>query len=611
MRNTDWLDDLARSLSQGLPRRGALRAAAASLMAGFLATFSPSTAPTKRNKRKHKNKRKQKQKRRKKNKDRGKSQQTGSCTFDQTADGSFLLVEVAEDFEGKPLTLVQRTTVPSVGEFTQQLVVNLGQQLVLQFDADNPDETTSRLRAHFGVGFHGIEELGIIIINSKTVGGSINGRELVARAIEDVEQDPDGWEFADGGPPPVTTTDPDLLSAVQAVLDRAADEVANCAGDQLGVAAAAVAMLRMMPGLAPTADWLGGGTASAQNAKRTRNTRTRAGRASAKTNPTVCDGADEGCLACWAGCATALGGCCVGTFGLGCGFCYVAYEECLDLCDAGVCCPVECGNDLPSSCCCEGETCCEDNCCEKDETCWPGGVCCRDGLDFCLGTCCPQNTFCTEGICCRENEEPCFGECCPSGETCREPGLCCPREVIDCDGICCPSERDSCQGSVCCPAGQIVCGTTCCEVDDICKPPADGGELKVCCPKDQVCGQVCCDELSRCIDGEHSTCCSIFHEECHGGCCDLGEVCVEGRCCPGGQVCGATCCPASNFCADPGTTDCRPCDEGQMPCPFDIEGAPDCCPQDTLCCGNGTCCQAGVPCCDKGNGLKCDPNCLS
>ena len=604
MTNTDWLDDLTRSLSQGASRRGTLRAVAAALMAGSAATFSPPSAPTKRNK----------HKRRKRKKDRGANQnhQTGSCTLDQTADAAILHVEVADTFDGKPLTLMHRATLPSAGNFNQQLVVELGQQLVVQFDVDQPNEAESRLRAHYGTGFNGIQESVFILDDgAMAIGGAIDGRELIPRPVEDVEQDPDGWEFVDGQPAPGTTTDPDLLSAVQSVLDRAGAEAANCAGGQLHVAATTVAMLRMMPGLSPTSDRLGGGIASAQKGKRKRRTRKRPARVQAETNPTVCDEASDGCLTCWAGCFSAQAACCAGTFGLGCGFCYIAYEECLDLCDAGVCCPVECGNDLPSSCCCEGETCCEGNCCEKDETCFSGGVCCQDGLEFCAGKCCPQGTFCKEGICCGQNQEPCFGDCCLPGETCREPGLCCPPEVVACDGMCCPSEEDSCQGDVCCPLGQIVCSGVCCEVDAICKPPDGGGELKVCCPPDQVCNQICCDELSRCIDAEHSTCCSIFHEECEGICCDLGEACLGRACCPGGQVCGATCCPTDNFCADPATADCRACDEGQSPCPFDIEGAPDCCPKDTLCCGNGTCCDQGVPCCDKGGGLKCDPQCLT
>ena len=616
MAGSDWLDDLTRSLSQDSSRRGALRAAVAALMAGLMATFSPATAPTKRNKHKRKHKKK----------GQGKPKQTGSCTFDQTLDGSFLLVEVDDDFAGKPLTLEHHASWPSVGDVTQQTVIKLGQEMVLQFDEDNPDETTSRLRAHYGVGFHGIQDSVFIIeiheSMGKTIGGSINGRDLVPRPAEDVEQDPEGWEFADGMPAPEATSDADLLSAVQSVLNRAREEAAKCAGDQIS-AAALLAGTQMMFGLLPTSDWLSGGVASAKESKRKRRGKKPSGRVTAEYNPTVCDEVSDECLTCWAGCGAALAGCCVGSFGFGCAACYVAYDKCLDACDANVCCPVECGSDFPSSCCCEDEkccegnfcckkdeSCCEDTCCANDEACFSGGVCCQKGVEFCLGECCPQNTFCKEGICCRENEAPCFGECCPAGETCREPGLCCPPEVVDCDGICCPSEDDACQGTVCCPVGQIVCGGICCAPGDICKPPEDGSEDQVCCPHDRVCGQICCDELSRCIDPEGEICCSAFFEVCDGVCCDFGEVCLGRACCPGGQVCGDRCCPDNNFCEDPVAMECRPCGEGEIPCPIKVEGAPDCCPKDTLCCGDGTCCQGDIPCCDNGDGPKCDPSCI-
>ena len=312
-------------------------------MAGLAATFSPPAAPTKRNKNKRKHK--------KRKKDPGNGRQTGSCTLDQTADASILLVEVADSHDDKPLTLVHRATLPSAGDFSQQLVVTLGQQLVVQFDVDvgNPNESVSRLRARYGTGFHGIQQSEfIIIIGGKSIGGSIDGRESAPRPVEDVAQDPDGWEFVDGGPPPETSTDRDLLAAVQSMLNRAEDEAAKCAGGQLRVAAATVAVLRMMPGLPPASDWLGGGVASARKAKRKLSTRKRAGRVRAEeTNPTVCDEASDGCLACWAGCFLTVSGCCAATLGLGCAACYAAYELCLAGCDGSVCCPVECGNDFP------------------------------------------------------------------------------------------------------------------------------------------------------------------------------------------------------------------------------------------------------------------------
>jgi hypothetical protein len=566
--------------------------------------LSSPTAPTKRNKNQGK--------RKKRNKDQGHRNPTGSCRLDQTADASVLVVEAADTFEGKSLTLVHRATLPEVGDFTQQMVVKLGQQLVVQLDLDKPAGAASRLRSRFGIGFEGIQDSEYIIDGSRTaIGGSIDGRELVSRPVAEAARDPNGWEFADGGPMPQTASDPRLLTAVQSLLGRAGDEIAACAGAQPRAAAAAAATLQLGLGSSLMPDWLGGGVAHAANSKKKRRARKNPGRVGAEANPTVCDEVTFPCLLCWGTCFSDQVACCIATFGLGCVLCYLKYETCLDQCDQGVCCPVECGSDFPSSCCCDGQTCCEGNCCDQDtEACWPGGVCCQKGLAFCLGKCCPPGTTCKEDICCGANQAPCFGDCCPDGEECREQDLCCPKDVVDCAGVCCPSDQDDCQNDVCCPKDQVVCGTTCCEPGEKCKPSEGGGEQKVCCPPDQVCNQVCCDDLSRCFDPEHSECCSIFHQVCNGVCCNLGEVCLGRACCPAGQVCGETCCPAGNLCGDPASADCRACDEGHNPCPLDIEGAPSCCPKDTLCCGSGDCCAPGVGCCDKGGGLKCDPNCL-
>ena len=207
------------------------------------------------------------------------------------------------------------------------------------------------------------------------------------------------------------------MSAVQEVMDRAEDELADCPGVET--------IFRFLP----AGGWLGGGIASAKKTRRKRKVKRTKGRVQAQLNPMVCDEVNGLCLDCWAACSVALGYCCLNPFV--CAGCYTVYElTCLPTCDSSkACCPVSCGSDKPSSCCCSGETCCagkccdkgesccEGNCCADDEVCWPGGVCCKDGADFCAGECCPQNTFCKESICCRENEAPCFGECCPAGKT--------------------------------------------------------------------------------------------------------------------------------------------------------------------------------------------------
>lgn len=594
MADGQWLDDFTRGLGQAASRRATARYVAAAIVAGVAAAVSPSFAPTKNN---NKGK-KRKNRRRKKRKNRGKTQPGGSCSTDQTPEGEFLLVEVSENFEGKTLTLGHRTAFPSSGDHTASTNVKLGQTLVLEIESDFAENGGSRVQIHYGTGFTGVGEAEFIA-DEDMVRGSIDGRNLDPRSIEDATNDPDGWQFEDGGPTPNLSVDRALQTAVKSMLERAKEEVATCGQAAKRAEPPTPPALQGLLRLVEPAH-LFGGTASAEVA------------ALPLRGTIVCESASNDCLFCYGKCDLALAGCLAGSALFGIPACIEIQQECIESCDEDECCPVACGSNKPNSCCCDGETCCEGTCCEEDEACWPGGVCCKKGRDFCLGDCCPKDTLCKDGICCGQNEEPCFGECCPSGTTCREKGLCCPDDVVGCAGVCCRDADDVCQdGDVCCPRDQIVCAGACCPgIQDICQPQ-DGGDGKVCCPPDVVCGQVCCDPLSRCTDESHSTCCPFAFEICNGMCCHFGEVCLSHICCPGGQVCGGRCCPTNHFCEDPQTEECRACGENEFPCPLTVSGAPDCCPQGTQCCGNGTCCDPGVPCCDQGAGPQCDPTCFS
>jgi hypothetical protein len=601
-----WLDELTRALARATSRRAGVKGAVATVAAALTALAAPGFAPSKKGKGRNKKKGK---------KGKGGPPPTGSCGFEQTPGGNALHVVASGTFNGKPLTLDHRTMLPAAGDPSSRTRIELGGQLVIQYDVDRPPTAASRLRVQYGLGFSGVKEATYIIILDAvggSMGGTIDGRALIPRALPAVQQDPGGWQFADGGSPPVQIIDPNQLPAVQAILDRSRLEVARCGGAQAQSVLATSLAWPVLLGSIGARDRFGHeASAEGKKKRRKRNLHRRGVDRVQSEDTTVCDEVSDECLTCWASCGLTLAGCCLLSF-FGCGGCYAAYNACESACDSQVCCSVKCGSDIPTSCCCDGEQCCEGNCCKKGEVCWPGGVCCKEGRDFCKGDCCPQDTFCKEGICCRENAEPCLGKCCPPGETCREEGLCCPPEVVDCDGKCCENANDACQGTVCCPPGQIVCAGACCPAESICKPKDGASEEQVCCPPDLVCGPVCCDELSRCIDAEHATCCPFAHQVCGGVCCpDSGDVCLGRICCPGARVCGETCCPAGNFCADPATADCRPCGEGEIPCDFSVAGAPDCCPQNTQCCGDGTCCDQGVPCCDQGDGPRCNPNCIS
>jgi hypothetical protein len=155
--------------------------------------------------------------------------------------------------------------------------------------------------------------------------------------------------------------------------------------------------------------------------------------------------------------------------------------------------------------------------------CVAAGYGCKVGCD--AAACCPET--CGEDLCCNNDEE------CLSPQT----------------GMCCSEGTNPCGGGA---------GAECCDASDICLPNGElGGK---CCPSNErVCGDVCCDLLSKCVDPTRSLCC-VGGTECGDTCCQIGEICsADDKCivpeptcdvacatkadCPGpDQVCVENCC---------------------------------------------------------------------
>ena len=123
-----------------------------------------------------------------------------------------------------------------------------------------------------------------------------------------------------------------------------------------------------------------------------------------------------------------------------------------ELCDGGVCVPVECeGTGLEG--CPEGQRCDGAGRCEPYTA-------CDDDLD------CIEGEFCDDGIC--EPLEPCLSDLnCGSGEIC-EAGYCLPVDACDDDSAC--DEDSVCIGGLCVP--RLCRGDVDCEAGQICEEGA-------------------------------------------------------------------------------------------------------------------------------------------
>jgi hypothetical protein len=102
---------------------------------------------------------------------------------------------------------------------------------------------------------------------------------------------------------------------------------------------------------------------------------------------------------------------------------------------------------------------------------------------------------------------------------------------IQCGNGCCDGNKDICSNGICCSKGQV------------------NHEGK-CCGEKNVCGAICCDELSQCADPKTGLCCPFSAPACGGKCCNKGDVCFDGKYCAPERSCGGTCCPTGQYCAD-------------------------------------------------------------
>jgi hypothetical protein len=202
---------------------------------------------------------------------------------------------------------------------------------------------------------------------------------------------------------------------------------------------------------------------------------------------------------------------------------------------------------------------------------------------------------------------------CLSGDLCfsfQGGGMCCDAGAPICQGVCCGKLITACgpDGSCGCRTDETLCGDSCCQNDKeicsngICCPKGQANHQGTCCAEKNLCGQVCCDELSSCADAKKGLCCPFTAPVCGDKCCKPGnvEVCINSHCCPTAQACGTKCCPAGQYCADPKKQTCTSCPPHTVPCIPD-KGASICCPPNVACCPGGTCCKPGETCNYLGN----------
>ncbi len=263
----------------------------------------------------------------------------------------------------------------------------------------------------------------------------------------------------------------------------------------------------------------------------------------------------------------------------------VVWAGCVAECKlpGGGCLPVPCGGTFGS--CAPGDTCFD----WKGEN--PGELCCEAPGVVCKNICCGKTiTSCLpDGSCgCDTNEITCGNQCCdPAKKESCSNGICCPHGQQNSNGICCPTNQTNFKGK--------------------------------CCLNQNICGEVCCDELSKCVDKKKSFCCGFTEVVCAGVCCKTGEQCVNGKCCS--KPCGNVCCGSAQACLN-GKCISKACPSVQVTCiteedpnqkgPLIAVSHAICCPPKVSCC-SGKCCKPGEICCAKGVPFGChDPSlCLA
>jgi hypothetical protein len=191
------------------------------------------------------------------------------------------------------------------------------------------------------------------------------------------------------------------------------------------------------------------------------------------------------------------------------------------------------------------------------------------------------------GIPCAEQFGPLISECCgpinssdpDSNYTCCPPGECWHHG----------SGKNSLTN--CCPVA-FRCGERCCAEGQRCVD----GECMFC-PADKVCGKDCCEPSQDCANPKLGLCCVKTWKKCTAGLAGVVKCCPPtDTCCFNKTTNKATCCDKQH-----------PCVDGRCKCTKDETRCGDkCCKKDKEVCSRGKCCAKGLENC--GDGRCCDPD---
>jgi len=538
------------------------------------------------------------------------TEKRGPCTveYDAGAKQSTMRHAVQSTVEGKLLTDVSQITFTHPAQRGQApqikstRSITLGSDLLLRIDKQSHGSSVD-VKVTYGTAFHGIQEA-TFTSDGKVTQGTIDGRRTLQFPVG---IDANSIKFADGNPPPAISLNAALEQALNAIRQKAKDDISSCGQEATGRASTAggswrvpasnqvaasrktLAFARKLKRLSPLGLTLAPATSGFVSPWASPEPVAVGGEPSAMPAAALPDPAPpqvggQACQDCQNNCAVDYGICETGA-GVGCIFtlfgagaceaaaaagCAAIGAICLNKCDqdGGACCPVGCPNG---------------GCCDQGQQCTPTqDLCCASNVFVCAGGCCPPGFICKDNVCCTTDRAVCAGVCCPEGQACSTEGICCPQveantKPVSCNHTCCPKDTYCCGGGsyveVCCPNGQK------------CLPVANMPSAKTCCADRYVCGDVCCQAEQSC---------------CGGKCVDL---CLDGQmigcdCCPNERACGKVCCPPGLSCVD-GSCQTVTCPPGQYKCSGPVSGGPYatiCCPDKNAVCCNKQCCKSGEIC---------------
>ena len=485
-----------------------------------------------------------------------------TCQARREGRAQIFTVSASSTFGGRALTYNQTVRQTSRTSVELSETVRLGGNTLFQMNVSRT-RGSSRVSITYGDGFQGIRQGSFTSADGETIQGDVDGHRVVPFRRG---ADPRSIRFADSARAPTLGISDDTRNAIKTITDRAKQNAASCTARRRGLAPAGNGNARQRPFSLDFGDHYSVDGFATESSL----VQSDSGHDSYPDHSAGCLSCRGSCTASGIGCGVGTAVACAFTFGIGCAVgiagCGIAIPACFLGCQASgqPCCPVTCGDVA---------------CCDYDEPCLDvnRGICCSPNLKPCANkSCCRQNDTCINatGVCCSAGLTICNDKCCKKGEVCKD-------------------------GVACCPPSQETCGTLCCGPNEVCV-----GNKK-CCPKNSACGNVCCDQQSRCADAGSSLCCSFASQTCGGRCCKPGEQCINGKCCS--IPCGNVCCSSGQACQNPKTSTCvsSNCRAGRVTCvsqdsPSKL-GRSMCC-QTNQCC-LGKCCKPGEICCSGGGTL--------